>query len=65
MSENFPKVKNLRVNVKIELYLSNYATKVDLKYSAGADTSDFAKKSDLANLESDVDKLDIDKLRNI
>ena len=31
----------------------------------GVDTSDFAKESDLANLKSDVDKLDIDKLKNI
>ena len=29
----------------------------------GVDTSDFAKKSDLANLKSDVDKVDIDKLK--
>ena len=29
------------------------------------DTSDFAKKTALANLKSDVDKLDIDKLKNV
>ena len=29
------------------------------------DTSDLAKKTDLANLKSDVDKLDIDKLKNV
>ena len=29
---------------------------------AGVDTSDFAKKTDLAHLKSNVDKLDIDKL---
>ena len=28
-------------------------------------TSDFAKKADLANLKSEVDKLNIDKLKNI
>ena len=28
------------------------------------DISDFAKKTDLANLKSDVDKLHIDKLKN-
>ena len=33
--------------------------------SADVDTSTFAKKTDLANLGSDVDKLDIDKLKNI
>ena len=31
MSEYFPKPKPLRRNVKVELDLSNYATKVDLK----------------------------------
>ena len=31
----------------------------------GVDTSSFAKKSDLANSKSDVDKLDIDKLKNL
>ena len=31
----------------------------------GVDTSDFAKKTDLANLKSNVHKLDIDKLKNI
>ena len=29
------------------------------------DTSKFAKKVDLANLKSNVDKLDIDKLKNV
>ena len=45
--------------------MSNYATKSDLKNATGVDTSDFAKKTDLANLKSDVDKLDIDKLKNV
>ena len=52
-------------NVKVELDLSNYATKADLKNATGVDTSKFAKKVDLANLKSDVDKLDIDELKNI
>ena len=65
MSEYFPKPKSLGANVKVELYLPNYATKSDLKNATGFDTSDFAKKSDLANLTSDVDKLDIDKLKNV
>ena len=65
MSKYFPKPKSLEANVKVELDLSNYATKADLKNAAGFNTSDFAKKTDLANLKSDVDKLDIDKLRNV
>ena len=49
--------------MKGELDLSNYATKGDLKNAAG--TSQFPKKVDLANLKSDVDKLDIHKLKNV
>ena len=36
-----------------------------LKSATGVDTSDFSKNTDLANLKSDVDKLDIDKLKNV
>ena len=50
--------------MKVELHLSNYATKADLKNAAGFDTFDIAKKTDLANLKSDVAKLDIDKLKS-
>ena len=65
MSKYIPKPKSLGGRVKDELDLSNYATKRDLKNATGADTSFFAKKTDLANSKSDVDKLDIDKLQNI
>ena len=65
MNEYFPKPKSLGANVKVELYLSKYATKADFKNATGVDTSDFAKKNDLTNLKSDVDKLDIDKLKNV
>ena len=51
--------------MKVELDLSNYATKADLKNATGVDTSKFAKKVDLPNLKSNVDKLDIDKLKNV
>ena len=51
MSECFPKPKSLGANVKV---LSNYTTKSDLKNATGVDTSDFAKKTDLVNLKSDV-----------
>ena len=65
MNEYFPKPKSLGANVKVELYLSKYTTKADFKNAIGVDTSDFAKKNDLTNLKSDVDKLDIDKLKNV
>ena len=64
MSEHFLKRKFLRANVKVQLNLSNYATKSDLRNARDVDTLYFAKKTDLADLKSDVDKLDIDKLRN-
>ena len=51
--------------MKIELDLSNHATKSDLKNATGVDASRFAKTVDLANLKSNVDKLDIDKLKNV
>ena len=62
MNEYFPKPKSLGGRLKTELDLSNYATKADLRNAKGADTSDGAKKTDLANLKSDVDKIDIDEL---
>ena len=42
--------------------LSNYATKADIKNISYVDTSRFALKSNLANLKTEVGKLDIDKL---
>ena len=65
MSEYFPETKSLGGIVKVGLDLSNYATKRDLKNAAGVDTSKFAKKIDLARLKSNVDKLGIDKFKNV
>ena len=42
--------------------LSNYATEADIKNISHVDTSSFALKKNLANLKTEVDKLDIDKL---
>ena len=42
MSEYFPEPKSLAGRVKVELDLSNYATKVDLKNATGVDLSKFA-----------------------
>ena len=42
--------------------MSNYATKTDVKNVTHVDTSRFALKTNLANLKTEVDKLDIDKL---
>ena len=62
MSEYFLKLRSLGGNVKVELDLSNYATKADLKNATGVDTLKFAKKVDLASLKSEIYKLDVDKL---
>ena len=61
MSEYFPIPKSLWGRLIVELDLSNYAAKADLKNAIGVHTSKFAKKFDLAN----VDKSDIDKLKNV
>ena len=56
MTEYFPEPKSSGGRVKIELELSSYVTKADLKNTTSVDTTDFAKEADLANLKSDVDK---------
>ena len=64
MSQYFPKPYEPfggDVNVKVDL--SNYATKTNLKNVSHVDISSFALKSNLASLKTEVDKLDIDKLR--
>ena len=49
-------------DIDIKVDLSNYAAKADLKNATEIDTSKLAAKSDLASLEAEVDKLDVDKL---
>ena len=51
--------------MKIEWDLSNYATKADLKDITAVDISDFAKKTNFANLKSDAHELDIIKQKNV
>ena len=61
MSQYFPKSHEPfggDINVKGDL--SNYTTKTDLKNVAHVDVSSFALKLNLANLKTEVDKLDID-----
>ena len=49
----------------MELYLSNYATKSDWIKATVVNKSKFAKEVDLANLKSDIDDLEIDKMKNV
>ena len=65
MSEYFRELKSSGGRVNVKLDLSNYATKADSKKATDFDISKFAKKFDLATLKSNVDKLDIDKLKNV
>ena len=64
MSEYFPEPKSFG-KMKVELDLSNYATKTNLKNATGIDTSSSANKVDLASWKSSVDELDVDKLKNV
>ena len=48
------------INVKVDL--SNYSTKTNFKNESHVDVSSFALKSNLINLKTEVDKLDIGKL---
>ena len=63
MSQYFPPYNNSSENIKVELDLSNYATKKDMNDITHVDVSGFASKINLAALKSDVDKIDIDKLK--
>ena len=64
MSEYFPEKKFLG-KMKVELNLSNYDSSLHLKNATWIHTSSFAKKVDLASLKSNVNKLDIDKVKNV
>ena len=63
ISQYFTKpFRSLGGNIKVKVYLSNYATKTDLKYVTQVDTSNFSLKTNLAGPKTEVDKLGIDKL---
>ena len=63
MSQYFPLFNNSREEFKVELDLSNYATKDDVENITHVDVSSFASKTNLAALKTEVDKLDTDKLK--
>ena len=63
MSTYYPLYKSSRNNIKVELGLTNYATKTDLKNITHVDVSSFASKTNLAALKTEVDKIDVDKLK--
>ena len=63
MSTYYPLYKSSSNNIKGELDLTNYATNTDLKNIAHVDLSSFASKTNLAALKTEVDKIDVDKLK--
>ena len=60
---NYPPYKSSSNNVQVELDLTNYATKTDLKNITHVDLSSFASKTNLAALKTEVDKIVTDKLK--
>ena len=66
MSQYFPKpYEPFGGDINVEVDLSNYATKTDIKNISRVDTSRFALKTNLANLKTEVEKLDSDKLMSV
>ena len=58
MSQYFPKpLRSFGGNINVKVDLSNYVTKTDLKNITQVDTSNFALKTNLAGLKTEVDKL--------
>ena len=66
MNQYFPKpYEPFGGDINFKVDLSNYATKIELKNVSHVDVSSFALKSNLANLKTKLDKLDIDILIHV
>ena len=65
MSKYFPPYNNSSEKIKVELDLSNYAMKNDIRDITHIDASGFASKTNLAALKTEVDKIDTDKLKTV
>ena len=65
MRTYYPPYKSSGQNVKVELDLTNYATKSDLKNITHVDVSSYASKTNLSALKSEVDKIDVDKSKTV
>ena len=65
-SQYYLSYKSSSNNIKVELDLTNYATKTNLKnITHTTDISSFASKTNLAALKTEVDKIDADKLKAV
>ena len=66
MSQYFPKpYEPFGGDINVNVDLSNYATKADLKNISHIDVSSYALKSNLARLKTEVDEIDIGKLTSV
>ena len=65
MSQYFPSYNNSSKNIKVQLDLSNYATKTDLKNITHVDVSNYASKANLAASKTKVDKIDTNELKTM
>ena len=65
MIQYFPPCRSSGGNIKVELGLFSYATKTDLKNVTQVDVSNFSLKSNLASLKTEVDKIDVGKLKTV
>ena len=65
MSTYYPPYKSSSSNIKVELDLTNYATKTNLKNIVHTDVSSFASKTNLTALKTEVDKIITDKLKTV
>ena len=64
-SQYFLPYNNSSEDIKVELDLTNYATKDDAKNITHVDVSSYATKTNLAALKTEVDKIDTDKLKTV
>ena len=65
MSTYYPPYKSCSNNIKVELDLTNYNTKTDLKNITHTVVSSFASKTNLSALKTELDKIDIDNLKTV
>ena len=61
----YPPYKSSSNNIKVKLDLSNYATNDDVKNITHVDVNNYATKTNLASLKTEVDKIDVGKLKTV
>ena len=59
----YPPYKSSSNDIKVELDLTNYPIKTDLKNITHVDVSSFASKTNLVALKTEADKIDVNKLK--